>query len=333
VEASARAVLVLGGQGVLGTAVACAFENQGWDVHRGGRRPDDRPGFRFVDLDDPETVTDSIRDVDVVVNAVPDLGLTAERIVLDDGGVLINISALPAAAGRELRERDTAARGLVLMNAGRTPGISNLVAADLLAAHPDADTVEIVFTFSASGASGRAGGEFLHRNLTTMGRHQTAAIPLPEPLGPRRCVEFAEPERGWLGEQAAERAVNAYACFVQGGLNRALLVLNRLGVMSRLPRAAFVRRGEIDPEATSSDPVREWVAVLRDGSRLGARTIEGDGGYPMTASATLAFVDALLDPDHGGTRPSGCFDPDELLTLDALAPRLDAMGVHVVPRA
>jgi hypothetical protein len=35
--------------------------------------------------------------------------------------------------------------------------VSNLVVADLLAAYPDADAVEIVFSFAACGVSGRAG--------------------------------------------------------------------------------------------------------------------------------------------------------------------------------
>ncbi len=327
--AGAHAVLVLGAQGVLGTAVVRAFASEGWRVYRGGRRSDDDPGLRLVDLDRPESVAEAIGEADVVVNTVPHAPLTAERVVLEEGGLLINVSALPYAAGQALRAPDADARGLVVMNAGRTPGVSNLAAADLLATHADADAVEIAFTLSTSGASGRAGGEFLHRNLTTAARHGTATIPFPEPLGERRCVEFAEPERGWLGELAGGRAVATYVCFVQRGANRVLLALNRLGVMSRLPQSVFVRRGEVEPQETSSDPVREWVAVRREGRRLAARTIEGEGGYPMTAAAALAFVEALLDQQLQDAR-RGCFDPHKLLTLAAVAPGLAARGVRVV---
>jgi saccharopine dehydrogenase-like NADP-dependent oxidoreductase len=88
---------------------------------------------------------------------VPHPELTAERVVLREGGALIDVSMRPAAAGRRLREATTSARGTIVLNAGRTPGVSNLVAADLLAAHPDADAdaVEIAFSFSAGGVSGR----------------------------------------------------------------------------------------------------------------------------------------------------------------------------------
>jgi hypothetical protein len=75
--------------------------------------------------------------------------LTAESVVLREGGVLMDVSMRPAAAARRLREETTGAPGTVVLNAGRTRGVSNLVAADLLAAHPDADAVEVAFSFSA----------------------------------------------------------------------------------------------------------------------------------------------------------------------------------------
>jgi hypothetical protein len=76
----------------------------------------------------------------------------------------------------------------IVLNAGRTPGVSNLVVADLLAAHPDADAVEIVLSFAAGGVSGRAGGESLHRHLTSAGHHGMAVIPFPAPVGSTRCL-------------------------------------------------------------------------------------------------------------------------------------------------
>ena len=116
-EWPAPRVLVIGAQGVLGSLLSGAFAQAGWSVLRGGRRPDEGADFRHVDLDEPETVARAGSEVDVIVTAVPDLGLTAERMVLDRGGLLINVSALPARAGRELRARTSRARGTVVMNA------------------------------------------------------------------------------------------------------------------------------------------------------------------------------------------------------------------------
>jgi hypothetical protein len=264
-----------------------------------------------------------------VIDPVPHPDMAAERIVLRDGGVLIDVSARPAAAGRRLREETTEARGVVVLNAGRTPGISNLAVADLLAAHPEADAVEIVFSFSASGASGAAGGEFVHLHLTSARRHRTAVIPFPAPLGPRRCLEYAESENGWLGELARGRTVTTYARFAPRALNGALLALNKLRLMSTLPRRAFVPSGKTAGEATT-EPLTEWIAVRRHGTYLGAYTIEGAGGYPVTAVAAAVLADALMA--KASDRP-GCFEPQELVTLEELQADLRAGGVNVIRQA
>ena len=152
-----RQVLIIGSQGVLGSLLVDAFTATGWAVLRGGRRPDERPDFRHLDLNEPETVAAAIAGTDLAINTVPDSGLTAERMVLDRGGVLINVSALPDEAGRRLRWNTTTAKGVVVMGAGIAPGLTNLVAANLLAANPEADEIEFAFTVSFKSTSGPAG--------------------------------------------------------------------------------------------------------------------------------------------------------------------------------
>jgi hypothetical protein len=167
-----------------------------------------------VDLDRSEIVAAAIAGVDLVLDPVPHPGLTAEHVVLREGGALIDVSMRPAAAARRLRAEAMSAHGTVVVNAGRTPAVSNLVVADLLAAHPDADAVEIVFSFTTGGTSGSAAGESVHRYLTSVRRHATAVIPFAAPIGPTRCLRFAESEDGWLGELAGyrERAAPGRDC-------------------------------------------------------------------------------------------------------------------------
>lgn len=129
-------MLVIGAQGVLGSTLVRVLEERGWEVLRGAQHPDGDGACRVVDLDRPHTIASAIADVDLVINVVPHPELTAERLVLRDGGVLIDISARPAPMSRRLRAQTGRARGVVLLNAGRTPGVSNLVAADLLTARP-----------------------------------------------------------------------------------------------------------------------------------------------------------------------------------------------------
>jgi NAD(P)-dependent dehydrogenase (short-subunit alcohol dehydrogenase family) len=49
-------VLVFGAQGVLGTFLARAFAEAGWEVVRGGRRPEAASDFCQLDLDVPNTL-------------------------------------------------------------------------------------------------------------------------------------------------------------------------------------------------------------------------------------------------------------------------------------
>src|SRR5215218_296662 len=328
---AARAVLVIGAHGVLGSALVRAFEDADWRVVHGVRRSDGARGSTVVDLDRPETVAAAVAGVDLVVDPVPHPELTAERVVLREGGALIDVSMRPAAAARRLRAETTSARGTVVLNAGRTPGVSNLVVAELLATHPGADAIEIVFSFTAGGASGRAGGESVHRHLTSARRHRTAVIPFPAPVGPTRCLRFAESEDGWLGDLAGHRTVATYARFSPRALHRAVLTANALRLMQALPLAAFVPRGKNRPPELTTEPLTEWVAVRRQAVHLAARTITGAGNYRVTAAATLVLAEALLDPARrDGIRP-GCFEPQELFTLPELEADLRQRGLAVNP--
>jgi hypothetical protein len=318
-------VLVIGAQGALGSLVSDAFARAGWSVLRGGRRPDEGADFRHVDLDEQESVAKAGSEADLIVTTVPDLGLSAERIVLDRGGLLINLSALPARAGHELRERATRKRGTVVMNAGIAPGVTNLVAADLLAAHPDADELELVFTVSSKGTNGRAGGDFAHRGMTGDARHRTKTVPLPDPFGPRRCLGFAEPDGGWLGEFAGGVKVTPYVCIAERSTHRALLTANRAGVMNRLPRAMF-RPAATDAETPSSEPVAHWIAVLREGERIAARTVRCNGDYASAAASTAALAKVIRSTVD---LPTGVVDYESLMRLGEVVQPLRDAGIVV----
>lgn len=170
-EPRSPSALVIGAQGALGTLLVAEFEGRGWSTRRASRRPGSAPDLVPVDLAQPDTVRTAMRGVDVVVNTVPDVALVAERAVLEAGGTLLNVSALPAAAGIELRNDATSPRGMVVMNAGIAPGLTSVVAGDLVDRYPDADEVEIVFTVSTKGTSGPAGAA--SRTATSPASHDT----------------------------------------------------------------------------------------------------------------------------------------------------------------
>jgi NAD(P)-dependent dehydrogenase (short-subunit alcohol dehydrogenase family) len=313
-------MLVLGGHGVLGTMIAEAAEAAGWTTIRSSRRP--HAGFCHVDLAEPQTLEKVIDEADVIVSTVPDEQLVAERMVLDRGGLLINVSAIAASAAARLSREPGPSRGTVLMNAGIAPGLTNLLAADLLARHPEADEVEMVFTISVKGSTGPAGG---HPDwLTATKRHRTTVVDLPEPFGRRRCLGIAEQHNGWLGPIAAGKTVRTYLCMTERRMQRALLTVNAAGLIGRLPRSAFTATPV--PEATA-EPIRHWVAVRQRGTLLAASTLRCRGDYQSAAAATVLSAGQLAG--HHDPLPAGVLVPEEVLTIGELEPGLAEAGIAV----
>jgi hypothetical protein len=322
--AGTNRALVIGAQGVLGAVMVRAFEAAGWMVRSGARRP--RPGQVEVDLDRRDSIAAAVDEDELVVNTVPHPDLLAERYVLEHGGALINVSDLPAAAARSLRAVAGGARGTVVMNAGLAPGVTTIVAADLLRLHTAASELEIVFTLSLSVCRGPASADFVHRGLTAVPRHRTALVRLPSPFGERQCLGFGEGDAGWLGGIAEGRIVRQYVCIAEPALHERLLRLNDAGAMASMPRSLIKSRKQRADPTTANEAIAHWVAAIRAGRRLGARTVECAGGSLSAARSTVVFADALRTEPP----PSGCFSPEEIWTLNGLEGMLRAAGILVV---
>jgi hypothetical protein len=316
-------VLIIGAGGMLGGLTARAFRTAGWQVRCAARRP--RDGQLGLDLSHVGSVARVLRATELVVNTVPHPGLLAERAVLEHGGMLINTSTLPASAGRSLRAIAGGAQGTVLMNAGLAPGVTSLVATDLLRRHPEAEELEIVFSLSTGTPRAPASADFVHHGLAGVPQHRTALVPLPQPFGERRCLGFDEVDAGWLGGIAEGRLVRSYLCILERAAHEWLLGLNRAGAMTTLPRSLFTA-GPQCGRPTRPEPVAHWVAVCRRERRLAARTIQCTGGVIHAARSTVAFAEAMCAREPRG----GCFDPEELFTLAELESNLRASGIRIV---
>lgn len=318
-------VLIIGARGVLGGLAARAFRRAGWQVRAAARGAD--PGEVELDLDRPESVLRALREEELVVNTVPHGSLTAERLVLERGGTLINVSSLPAASVRALRAEAGGARGTVLMNAGLAPGVTTVAAADLLRRHPDAEELEMVFTVSAAARRGPTGAHCLQRGLAAVAHHRTAKVPLPEPFGERVCVGFAEGDAGWLGGIAEGRVVRPYVCILEPAVHEWLLTLNDLHALPRLAKSVIRARPPENGRSESQEPVSHWIAAMRGDRRLGGWTVRCRGGFAHAARSAVVFAEALLARPPGG----GCFDPEEVCALEDVRARLLEAGVSVIP--
>ena len=320
----AKRVLIVGARGALGRLTVRAFEACSWEIVRGTRAPVAH-GDIGVALDRIDSVRAAARDHDLIINAVPHGDLLMERAVLEYGGALINISALPAAASRALRAVAGGARGTVILNAGFVPGVSNLVAADLLRAHPEADELELVLTISVFSTRGPAGAAFVDHGLRVLARHRTAVVPLPEPFGESDCVGFSEGDAGWLGGIAEGRVVRVYVRLAEPAAQRCLLAQNRAGTLTASSGCPVVTATPATGRA-SREPVAHWIAVKLRGNRLAARTLECAGHYAHAARCALMFAENLLEEP----RRAGCFDPEEVFTFDELKPKLAGSGICTV---
>lgn len=324
-------VLVIGAQGTLGRMCAAALRDAGFNVVRGGRRPDDQPDFRTVDLDDHASLVSACSGVDLVVSTVRHAGHAAERAMLHEGGALLSVASLTAADRAALKKDPGPKRGLVIVHAGLLPGVGSLVLKQLLEEHPEADGVEVAACFSMVQSSGAAGTiDFAYPALTSARRHPTRVIEFPAPIGRRRCMQVGGSEIGFFGELAEGRSAQVYFTVLQRLAQAEFLALNALGVLSRLPIRLFQVGRSWTARRTTREPKRDVVAVTRGGERLAAMSMKGSGDYLMTAAATVVFAEALLErraPDAG---QSGVFGAEEIFDLGPLRSGFASRGIEIV---
>ncbi len=167
---------------------------------------------------------------DLVVNCVRSPELLPERWILESGGTLLNLANLSAEESASLRADGRSPRGTVVLNAGLTPGVNSLLAADLLARYPQADEVRLVMSFSYSESGGpQAVGGLAYRLLARGVRHRTGVFHLAEPYGSRRCLEVGDAADGLLGRTADGRTGKVYFFFAESWFQRSLLALNSMG--------------------------------------------------------------------------------------------------------
>jgi hypothetical protein len=315
---------VIGGQGALGRAAVDALRSAGWSVHPAGRRPDRGDDFRLIDLQQPNDIGPALEDVDLVLSTVPDPGFVAERWVLEHGGMLVNCSHAPGAAAADLTSAIAGrCKGTVLLNGGLIPGVANLMAADLLDRHPEADTLEVAFTVLREGTAGKGGAGFVHSGLVARSRHQMTELTMPAPFGRLRCIEIHESEDCGFAGVADGRRVRNYLGFADRPAAWALQGANALGLMQLLPKVAFTA-GSDRTGPPSREPTAIWVGARKGKKLLGASTAECKGDYRTTGQAARLFGEGLA----ANPRP-GCFNPEDLFDLGGLASPLNQMGVQL----
>jgi hypothetical protein len=318
----ASKALVIGAQGVLGSFIAEGLSDAAWEVTRAGRRPEEATDFCQLDLADPKSISKGVLGFDLVVSTAHEPDLALERTILDQGGTLIDLIELSETERAQLGEVANP-KGLVVTDTG-LGGVAYLAVAELLDAYPEADSAEYALMVSASGSTGRAGGLFAHKLLTSSRHHETAKVPFPEPFGTRRGLEVGQDTNGVPRTAVNGVPIRHYLCMLPSPLNGMLLALNSARLISALPKASFTAGARKVPDELSDERICEWVAVSSTGERVAAQTVEGAGYYRMTTAATVVFAGAII-----GRREKGLHSIEELVSLSELGPALSRRGVSV----
>jgi hypothetical protein len=109
-----------------------------------------------------------------------------------------------------------------------------------------------------------------------------------------------------------------------------MLILNALGIASRLPLSAYTLGRGNPPAEPSRQPTCHWVEVRRGSDVVASRFVCGEGDYRMSVVTTAVFADALLAQARLESRPRGVFGIDEILTLSQLEPVLATRGITIL---
>lgn len=320
-------ILVIG-SGVLGTFVARRIRTWADVVVASRSQPRDAGAHVQIELTDPVSVAGVLGGFDLVVNCVRSPELLPERWILESGGTLLNLANLSAEESASLRADGRSPRGTVVLNAGLTPGVNSLLAADLLARYPQADEVRLVMSFSYSESGGpQAVGGLAYRLLARGVRHRTGVFHLAEPYGSRRCLEVGDAADGLLGRTADGRTGKVYFFFVESWFQRSLLALNSMGLLRLVPRWMFVAGLKV-PDELTREKKADLVEVTLDGQVLAGYRCTGIGDYRLTVAAADVFAEALLErtPLSSGVRSL-----EDVVTFAGVRSRLEEVGFRFEP--
>lgn len=320
--------LVVGAQGCLGSFVAKEFARQGWTVLRAGRRPDSSTDFRHIDLDEPLTWNAALADVDLVVSTVPHPGLPLERHVLETGGLCLSAATVPRSALRRLDIPPRDVRGTVVPHIGLTPGLSNLLAEDLLRLHPRASEIDIGLTFAASGASGEEGREWVFRHFAEAETSLRRPVPLPPPIHTRACVWTSLVDEGWLPNEHSPPVQRLEFCMIEKSVDallRGLASAHLMALFARIYAPSYRRR----LPSPTHEQIYQWASVREPSGTEHGWLISARGDYRSTAIAIVLFAESLWRRAGNSELPRGLRRIQDVFTLRQMKDDFAQRGIEV----
>jgi hypothetical protein len=320
--------LVIGAQGVLGSFVVHELRRAGWDVLRAGRRPDDAKDFRFIDLDDPRTWRPTVDEAQFIISTVPHNELPLERYVLDKGGILLSPATVSRLTLQKLDSYQRAAKGVVIPHAGLTPGLSNLLAVDLLKRVPQASDIAIGLTFKGLGASGEEGRKWVFSLFAKADRSAARQLHFPSPLNARWCLSTNLAAEGWLSDANQPPVQRLEFCMIEKALHALLKGLRSVHLMTPASRVMAPDHRHRTPQPTD-EQVYQWATIRASDGREHGWLISARGDYRSTAIAVRLFAESAMRLDAESRLPRGLVRLQDMFTLDEAKAQFSGSGISV----
>lgn len=176
-------VFVVGGYGAVGLALAGQLQLAGFDVLAGGRRPE--PGrkiveargltWRHIDLGVRAGWSEALTDVDVVVVSVEQRNADFAKFVVGQGKVYADLSAEDAHLAA-LENLAVPSVGAGLISIGFAPGLSSMMAAELLADFDEPGSANIGLLFGLNDHHGEAAMEWTAQAILSNARPRKSLV-------------------------------------------------------------------------------------------------------------------------------------------------------------
>lgn len=336
VDLGAGPVLVLGGYGAVGRAVAGALVDGGHPVVVAGRdggrssalaaRLGPRASGTTLDVDDLTGLERLLVRASAVVVCVERNNRTIAERCIAHGVPLVDVSATPAvvdsieALDREARR----SRSTALISVGLAPGITNVLARALHVERPDATHIDLTLMFGTGGDHGAGSRRWI---LEGLARGHAGARPRRVALigeGTRTAHPFPFSDQFTLGA-ALGTPVRTRLCFESRTLTAAVFSLRRFRVLTDRPRPrteALVERA-MGAISVGSD---RFVIQASTGAEhdIAALAVSGHGECEATGRVAAAAVELLL----AGEVPEGVHHLDGVVDLGFLDRLSDVLVTH-----
>ena len=296
---------VIGAAGRLGTLMVEKAAGLGFDVTAIASRPGDGwpKGIRYLhhaNANNWSAIIPELAELDVLIIAAPLTSNALHRIALDNDCHVVDVGISETVIHASLALGSTAKeRGLsIVLMAGLAPGLSGLLAQDMVLQYPAAQVVDVTLLQSVRGTAGKQGVCDMLDLLTNTTLSHITQVHDSRSARPseRECQAFSlpTPETVFLAAEASTPSIRFHTLFDAPFMNWAIRVLRDVRDISP-PAYRLVRNLAAAVKSKQALPSDERaclaaVATGADGTLLGRADYVIASDYAATAEVAMTLA-------------------------------------------